>query len=66
VHRRPRTWFGDVHKMHKLLSLQGDTATYAAITAALEARTIGAEYVAHQLGELARLARLVFCGEVQQ
>jgi hypothetical protein len=52
--------------MHKLLSLQGDTATYAAITAALEARTIGAEYVAHQLGELARLARLVFCGEVQQ
>lgn len=66
VHRRPRTWFGDVHKMHELLSLHGDTATYAAITAALEARTFGAEYVAHQLGELDRLARLVFCGEVQQ
>jgi hypothetical protein len=66
VHRRPRTWFGDVHKMHELLSLHGDAATYAAITAALEARTFGAEYVAHQLGELARLARLVFCGEAQQ
>lgn len=66
VHRRPRTWSGDVHKMHELLSLHGDSATYAAITAALEARTYGAEYVAHQLGELDRLARMVFCGEVQQ
>lgn len=66
VHRRPRTWFSDVHKMHELLSLHGDQAMYAAITEALEARTFGAEYVAHQLGELDRLARMVFCGEVQQ
>ena len=66
VHRRPRTWFGDVHKIHELLSLHGDHATYAAICAALETRTFGAEYVAHQLGELDRLERMVFCGEVQQ
>lgn len=66
VHRRPRTWFGDVHKMHELLSLHGDHATYAAIKAALAARTFGAEYVAHQLGELDRLARMVFCGEARQ
>jgi len=66
VHRRPRTWFGDVHKMHELLSLHGDRATYAAIQASLEGRTFGAEYVAHQLGELDRLERMVFCGEVQQ
>lgn len=66
VHRRPRTWFSDVHKLHELLSLHGDASTYAAIITALEACTFGAEYVAHHLGELGRLERLVFCGEAVQ
>ena len=52
--------------MHELLSLHGDDAMRVAITRALEAGTFGAEYVAHQLGELDRLARLVFVGEVRQ
>jgi transposase len=66
VHRRPRTWPRDVDKMHELLSLHGDDAVRVAITQALDASTFGAEYVGHQLGELDRLARLVFVGEVRQ
>ena len=66
VHRRPRRWQHDIDKMHELLSLHGDAAVRVAITQALEAKTFGAEYVAHHLGELDRLARMVFVGEVQQ
>lgn len=66
VHRRERTWPRDIDRMHELLSLHGDDAMRVAITHALEAGTFGAEYVAHQLGELDRLARLVFVGEVRQ
>ncbi|MEA2663401.1 MAG: hypothetical protein QOI11_345, partial [Candidatus Eremiobacteraeota bacterium] len=66
VHRRPRRWQHDIDKMHELLSLHGDVATRVAITRALEAETYGAEYVAHHLGEVDRLARMVFVGEVQQ
>jgi transposase len=66
VHRRPRTWSRDVDKMHELLSLHGDDAVRVAITQALEAETFGAEYVGHHLGELDRLARMVFVGEVRQ
>lgn len=66
VHRRPRTWARDVDKMHELLSLHGDDAVRVAITQSLEAETFGAEYVAHYLGELDRLSRLVFVGEVRQ
>jgi hypothetical protein len=66
VHRRPRLWPRDIDRMHELLSLHGDDATRVAITRALESGTFGYEYVAHQLGELDRMERLVFVGEVQQ
>jgi transposase len=67
VHRRERTWMRDVDTMHELLELHGEDAMRAAIDAALRAQTFGGEYVAHQLGELDRISRMVFESEgVQQ
>jgi len=60
VHRRERTWMRDVDTMHELLQLHGEPAMRAAIDAALAAETYGGEYVAHHLGELDRIARMVF------
>jgi transposase len=59
-HRRPMAWRRDVDLMHELLQLHGDAAMRAAVAAALAERTFGGEYVAHQLGEQDRLARVVF------
>ena len=66
VHRRPRLWPRDIDRMHELLSMYGDDAVRVAITRALDNGTFGYEYVAHQLGELDRMERLVFVGEVRQ
>lgn len=64
-HRRPHLWGSDVDKMHELLELHGDDTMRAAITAALKAKTYGAEYVAHHLGQLELLQYMVFT-EVRQ
>ena len=66
VHRRPRLWQRDIDRIHEMLSLHGDDAVQVALSRALEAGTFGYEYVAHQLGELDRMERLVFVGEVRQ
>ena len=50
VHRRPRTWIYDVERLHALLQTHGDTALRVAFERAVAAQTIGAEYVAHDLG----------------
>lgn len=63
VHRRERIWIRDVDAMHELLQLHGEDAMRAAIDAALAAETYGAEYVAHHLGELDRMTRMVFAAE---
>ncbi len=51
VHRRPRIWVADVERLHALLQTHGDGALRAAFERAVAAQTIGAEYVAHDLGE---------------
>lgn len=43
--------------------MRGDAALRAAIRAANEATTVGAEYVAHFLGESERMGALVIGGE---
>lgn len=59
-HRRPHLWGSDVDKLHELLELHGDDAMRSAISTALAAKTYGAEYVAHQLGQLDLLQQMVF------
>ena len=49
VHRRPRSWSGDVDELHDLLQTHGPVALHHAIEGALAAQTYGAEYVAHFL-----------------
>ena len=49
VHRRPRSWAGDVDQLHDLLQTHGPLALHQAIKRALAAETFGAEYVAHFL-----------------
>jgi len=49
VHRRPRSWAGDVDQLHDLLQTHGSVALHQAIERALAAQTYGAEYVAHFL-----------------
>lgn len=49
VHARPRTWKGDVEKLHDLLVSKGPQALLAAIGEALARRLFGAEYVADLL-----------------
>lgn len=51
VHRRERTWYADVERLHALLLQHGDGPLRDAMAHALEAKTFGAEYVAHFLGE---------------
>jgi transposase len=50
VHRRPRTWGGDVERMHDLLLRHGDVALANAARCALDAGVYGSEYVAYFLG----------------
>jgi transposase len=49
VHRKPKTWAGDVDDLYDLLQLHGDGPTRHALELALGENTFGAEYVAHFL-----------------
>jgi hypothetical protein len=50
VHRRPRAWTADVHRLHELLGAHGDDAMRASFAWALQEELFGAEYIAHHLG----------------
>lgn len=50
VHRRPRSWYDDVDRLHELLGRHGDAAMRRAIEAALTEEAFGWEYVAAHLG----------------
>jgi transposase len=45
IHRRPRTWKGDVERLYHLLNASGEDALLGALQAALFRGLIGAEYV---------------------
>lgn len=45
IHARPRTWRGDVEKLHELITDQGPQKVLIAIQDALSRRLFGAEYV---------------------
>jgi hypothetical protein len=51
VHRRPRTWKGDVEKLHELLLARGPGALRDAMARASTKRLFGAEYVKAVLEE---------------
>lgn len=53
VHARPRTWKGDVEKLHELLIARGPQPLLAAIQDASARRLFGAEYVADLIRETA-------------
>jgi transposase len=64
VHRKPRTWAGDVDDLYEMLTVHGDGPVLRAIELALGEQTFGAEYVSHFLDQsLMALARL---GAMQQ
>jgi len=50
VHRRPRTWAGDIEGMHETLVALSDRVTLMAIERALAVENYGAEYVEHFAG----------------
>ncbi len=49
VHRRPRTWAGDVDDLYEMLTVHGDGPVLHAMELALGEKTFGVEYVAHFL-----------------
>jgi transposase len=51
VHRRPRTWKGDVDALHELLVARGPQALEQAMATAFHRRLLGAEYVRTALEE---------------
>jgi transposase len=51
TYRRPRTWIQDVERLHALLQTHGDAALRAAFDRGLAEQAIGAEYIAHYLGD---------------
>lgn len=53
VHRRPDQWIGDVERLHALLQSWGPQAMHRAFTTAVCQHTVGAEYIAHYLGDSA-------------
>jgi transposase len=59
VHRRPRTWSGDVDVLYELLTVHGDGPVLHAMELALGEKTFGAEYVSHFLHQsLVAVARI--------
>jgi transposase len=50
THRRPRTWIGEVERLHALLQTHGDAALRIAFERGVAEQAIGAEYIAHYLG----------------
>jgi transposase len=51
THRRPQRWIQDVEQLHALLQTHGDEALRDAFTRGLGEQAIGAEYIAHYLGD---------------
>lgn len=51
THRRPQLWIHDVERLHALLQTHGDTAMRQAFERGLAEQAIGAEYIAHFLGD---------------
>jgi transposase len=51
THRRPQIWIHDVERLHALLQTHGDTALRRAFERGLSEQAIGAEYIAHYLGD---------------
>jgi transposase len=52
THRRPRTWIPEVERLHALLQTHGDAAIRTAFERGLAEQAIGAEYIAHYLGDV--------------
>jgi transposase len=51
THRRPQRWIADVEQLHDLLQRYGDDALRAAFDRGVTDQAIGAEYIAHYLGD---------------
>lgn len=51
THRRPQIWIHDVERLHELLQTHGDAAVRRAFERGLAEQAIGAEYIAHYLGD---------------
>ena len=51
THRRPQIWIHDVERLHALLQTHGDAALRRAFERGLAEQAIGAEYIAHYLGD---------------
>src|SRR4029077_11955113 len=49
--RRPQLWIHDVERLHNLLQTHGDAALRRAFERGLTEQAIGAEYIAHYLGD---------------
>ena len=52
THRRPQIWIHDVERLHALLQTHGDAALRRAFERGLAEQAIGAEYIAHYLGDV--------------
>ena len=52
THRRPAIWIHDVERLHALLQTHGDAALRCAFERGLTEQAIGAEYIAHYLGDV--------------
>jgi transposase len=52
THRRPQIWIHDVERLHALLQTYGDARLRAAFERGLAEQAIGAEYIAHYLGDV--------------
>lgn len=51
THRRPAVWIQDIEHLHALLQTHGDVALRGAFERGLAEHAIGAEYIAHYLGD---------------
>jgi transposase len=52
THRRPQIWIHDVERLHGLLQTHGEAALRRAFERGLGEQAIGAEYIAHYLGDI--------------
>ena len=52
THRRPQIWIHDIERLHELLQTHGDAALRCAFERGLTEQAIGAEYIAHYLGDV--------------
>jgi transposase len=52
THRRPQIWIHDIERLHDLLQTHGDAALRRAFERGLAEQAIGAEYIAHYVGDV--------------